>query len=136
MKKLEKTVMISDWLVILAFGICVLIMLTSCKPVQYVPVESIKIEYRESIFRDSIHLQDSIIIKEKGDTIRIEKYQYLYRYKLVRDSIFVNDTVRVHYPVEIEKPVKYVSGWQNFQIWCGRILLVAIIIFIIFKIKK
>jgi hypothetical protein len=61
--------------------------------------------------------------------VRDSIFRYLYRDKLVRDSVFIGDTIKVPFPVEVEKPVKYVSGWQNFQIWCGRILLALIIIY-------
>jgi len=89
----------------------------------YIPVETTKVEYRDNFVRDSVYLQDSIVIRDKGDTIFFEKYKYLYRDKIVRDSVYLQDTIKVPYPVVTEKPVKYVSGWQNFQIWCGRILL-------------
>jgi len=105
--------------------------LASCKTkIIYVPVETVKVEYRDNFVRDSVYLRDSIIIRDKGDTVFIEKYQYLYRDKFIRDSVYINDTIRVPYPVEIEKPVKYVSGWQNFQIWLGRILLGGIALFL------
>lgn len=32
-----------------------------------------------------------------------------------------------------EKKTIELSGWQNFQIWCGRILLILIIVYIIYK---
>jgi hypothetical protein len=95
----------------------------------YVPVEAVKIEYRDNFVRDSVFLRDSISIRERGDTVFLEKYSYSYRDKFVRDSVYINDTIRVPYPVEVEKPVKYVSGWQNFQIWMGRILMVMICVF-------
>ena len=121
----------------IGLAILVLVAVAGCKTrIQYLPVESIKTEYRDNYVRDSIYLRDSIVVRSKEDTVWLEKYQYLYRDKLIRDSIFINDTVRVPYPVEVEKPVKYVSGWQNFQMWCGRILLVVMIIVITVKIKK
>ena len=110
-------------------------LLFSCKAV-YVPVESVRTEYRDNYVRDSIFRYDSIFVKGKGDTLIVERYRYLYRDKMVRDSVFVNDTVRVPYPVEVEKRVKYVSGWQNFQIWCGRILLGAIIVILLYTYVK
>jgi hypothetical protein len=119
------------------FAMLVLITVIGCKTqIQYVPVESVKIEYQDKWMRDSIYLQDSILIKEKGDTVWIEKYKYLYRDKIIRDSVLIVDSVQIPYPVEVEKRVNYISGWQNFQIWFGRILLILIIVFILYKIKK
>jgi hypothetical protein len=102
----------------------------------YVPVESIKTEYRDNLVRDSIFRYDSIFVKDRGDTVFLEKFRYLYRDKLVRDSVFIGDTIKVPFPVEVEKPVKYVSGLQNFQIWCGRILLVLLVIYTGYRAAK
>jgi hypothetical protein len=109
----------------------------ACGTTRYVPIETTRIEYRDNFQRDSIYLRDSIFIKEKGDTLIIEKYSYLYRDKIVRDSIFKTDTIRVPYPVEVVKEVKKpLSGWQNFQVWCGRIALMAIVLAIIYFVLK
>lgn len=117
--------------------LAVLVAFTACKTkTVYVPVESVKIEYRDKLLRDSIHLYDSIYIREKGDTVRIEKYRYLYRDKVIRDSIYLKDTIRVPYPVVEYKEVVKVNGWQNFQIWLGRILIGIILSFIAYKIVK
>ncbi|MDR1119992.1 MAG: hypothetical protein LBM08_03660, partial [Dysgonamonadaceae bacterium] len=50
----------------------------ACNKIVYVPVESIRTEYRDSYSRDSVYLLDSVFIKVKGDTVWIEKYKYLY----------------------------------------------------------
>jgi hypothetical protein len=63
----------------------------------------------------------------------------MYKNKFIRDSVFICDTIRVPYPVEVVKSVKAkkaLSGWQNFQIWCGRIALIAVLFFIIFFILR
>jgi hypothetical protein len=64
----------------------------------------------------------------------------MYRDKFIRDSIFINDTIRVPYPVEVVKNgKKRLTGWQNFQIWCGRFALIAVLlllIFFVFRLKK
>ena len=115
-----------------------LLCLWSCKTIKYVPVESVKTEYRDKIVRDSIFRYDSIIIREKGDTVFLERYRYLFRDKLVRDSVFLNDTIRVPYPVEVVKEVKKpLTGWQNFQVWCGRIGLGLVgIVYFVRRVKK
>jgi hypothetical protein len=107
---------------------------------QYIPVETVKTEYRNNTVRDSIYQLDSIYIKEKGDTLIMERYRYLYRDKFIRDSIFINDSIRVPYQVEVIKQVKKtLTGWQNFQVWCGRIALCIILlslIFFVLRLKK
>jgi hypothetical protein len=101
----------------------------ACGTTKYVPIETVKTEYRDKIVRDSVFKYDSIFVKDKGDTVFFERYKYLYRDKIVRDSIFKNDTIRVPYPVEVVKQVKApLTGWQNFQVWCGRIALVIVLL--------
>lgn len=113
---------------------------SSCKTPQYIPVETVKTEYRDKIVRDSVFRYDSIFVKDKGDTVYFERYRYLYKDKIIRDSVFIQDTIRVPFPVEVIKQVKApLSSWQNFQIWCGRILLVIALLvglYFILKLKK
>jgi len=109
----------------------------SCGTLQYVPVETVRTEYRDNYVRDSIFRYDSIFVKEKGDTVFLERYRYLYRDKVVRDSVFLCDTVRVPYPVEVVKEVKKpLSGWQNFQLWWGRIALAGLVLLGIFFVGR
>jgi hypothetical protein len=113
---------------------------SSCKTPQYIPVETVKIDYRDKIVRDSVFRYDSIFVKDKGDTVFFERYKYLYRDKIVRDSIFKTDTIKVPYPVEVVKQVKApLSSWQSFQVWTGRIalaLLVLVGFYFLLKLKK
>ena len=115
-------------------------LLYSCKSVKYIPVETTKIEYRDNFVRDSIFRYDSVFVKEKGDTLILEKFRYLYKNRIVKDSIFINDTIRVPYPVEVVKQVKApLTGWQNFQVWRGRIWLAVVLLvglYFVLKLKK
>jgi hypothetical protein len=109
----------------------------SCKSIQYIPIESTKTEYRDNYIRDSIFCLDSVYIKEKGDTLIVERYRYVYRDRTTHDSIHINDTIRVPVPVEVIKKVKQpLTGWQNFQIWCGRFALLALWLFIMYCLHK
>ena len=104
-------------------------MLLSCKSVKYIPVVTTKIEYRDNFVRDSIFRYDSVFVKDKGDTLILEKFRYLYKNRIVKDSVFINDTIRVPYQVEVIKQVKApLTSWQNFQIWCGRIALFSLLL--------
>ena len=112
----------------------------ACGTTKYVPIETTKTEYRDKIVKDSIFRYDSVFVKEKGDTFIFERYRYFYKDKIIFDSVFVNDTIRVPFPVEVVKQVKkQLSSWQNFQVWCGRIALVGVLLAIVcfvLKIKK
>jgi len=114
-----------------------LLVCSSCKTPQYIPVETTHTEYRDNYLRDSVYFRDSIFVKEHGDTLIMEKYSYLYRDKIVKDSIFKTDTIRVPYPVEVIKQVKKpLSSWQSFQVWCGRIALIILLFFIVYFVLK
>lgn len=91
--------------------------LTCCKSkTVYVPVETVKTEYRDRMERDSIHLYDSIFIDrwKSSDTVFLtkEKYKYLYRDKLVRDTVFKTETIQVPYPVIEYREVNKLHSWQ------------------------
>lgn len=116
-----------------------LLLVCSCQTVKYVPVETIKIDttYINKLQRDSIYMLDSVYVKEKGDTVLIEKYKYLYRDKLVRDTMYISkaDSIQVPYPVE-----KELTRWQQFRMdfggWAMCIVVISILILIVYKIKK
>lgn len=110
-----KGVVVYMGVVLLLFFILVL---TGCAKRVYVPVESVRTEYKDRLVRDSVTLYDSIYVKERvrGDTVFLSeyKYKYLYRDKLVRDSVFVNDTIRIPLPVE-----KQLSKWESMKMDVG-----------------
>lgn len=105
----------------------------------HVPVETIKKEkeYIDRWHRDSIHVKDSIIINKAGDTIFIEKYKYIYKDKLVKDSIFIIDSIKVDvlYPVEVVKEVNLLHNWQIILMCLGGVLIGYLGFIVIRKIK-
>lgn len=126
----------------LAPFMCLLFVINSCRTVKYVPVETVKVDttYINKLQRDSIYMLDSVYVKEKGDTVLIEKYKYLYRDKLVRDTLYMakTDSIQVPYPVE-----KELTRWQQMKQelggWALGIILVvtlAIVILLIYKTRK
>lgn len=126
----------------LAPFMCMLFVICSCRTVKYVPVETIKIDttYINKLQRDSIYMLDSVYVKEKGDTVLIEKYKYLYRDKLVRDTLYMAKTDSIQVPYSVEKELTY---WQQMKLelggWTfGLIITVALIIigWLVFKSQK
>lgn len=123
----------------LAPFMCLLFVIYSCRTVKYVPVETVKVDttYINKLQRDSIYILDSVYVKEKGDIVLIEKYKYLYRDKLVRDTLYMakTDSIQVPYPVE-----KELTRWQQFRMdfggWAMCIVVISILILIVYKIKK
>lgn len=92
--------------------------LWSCRSVKYVPVETVKTDsiYITNVLRDSIYRLDSIYIRDKGDTVLVEKYKYLFVDKLRHDTLYINhtDSIRVPYPVE-----KELTRWQQIKLELG-----------------
>lgn len=112
-------------------------LLYSCKSIKYVPVETTKTEYRDKIFRDSVTRYDSVYMKEKGDTLILERYRYLYKNSIIRDTTIIRDTIQVPYSVEVIKQVKApLTSWQSFQIWCGRFALFTLLLACIYFVWK
>lgn len=93
----------------------------SCTSHKYaeVPVDRVKIEYKDRISIDTLYRNDSTIIKEKGDTIFLEKYKYLYRIKEVRDTICKTDTIVAIRQVPVTKEINRLHKWQIFLMAFG-----------------
>lgn len=123
-----------SWCITLAPFMC-LLLVCSCRTVKYVPVETIKVDttYINKLQRDSIYMLDSVYVKEKGDTVLIEKYKYLYRDKLVRDTLYMakTDSIQVPYPVE-----KELTWWLKIKIAIIDFVMVVCILVIIFFVLR
>ena len=114
-----------------AIGMIVCSFFTSCKSVEYVPV----IEHhtdtliQTKVQHDSIYINDSTVITEKGDTVKIEKWHTKYVEKQVHDTLYIakNDTVPQPYPVVKKVPAE-LSWWQQARLHIANILLWALLI--------
>ena len=91
---------------------------TSCRSIKYVPVETVRTEYRtrDSIRFDSIYQRDSVLLFMKGDTVYKERYKYLYRYLTINkvDTVIKADSIQVPYPIE-----KRLTRWQTIKMELG-----------------
>lgn len=111
-----------------AFLLIIPLLFIGCKTIEYVPVEKVKIEYRDKIEKDSIYINDSIYIHEKGDTVYFEKWHTKYIEKLRVDSIIKIDSIAVPYPVEkIVKVEKSLSKWQKLRMNLGGLFIIALL---------
>lgn len=89
----------------------IVLLIASCSRTTYIPVESVRTEYRDRLQRDSVHLYDSVFLAIKGDTIRLEKYKYIYRDRLKTDTVALSDTIAIPYPVVETREVKVYPRW-------------------------
>jgi hypothetical protein len=117
------------------------LLMCSCKTIEYVPIVEHETHhdsiYFTQIQRDSIWQHDSILIKQKGDTVLIEKWHTKYREKQVHDTTYVakTDSVPVPYEVIKEVPAK-LSKTQKGLMTLGIMTLMAGVIFGAFWLKK
>lgn len=122
-------------IVLLMSAIC----FAGCMTTQYVPVETIKTEYktRDSIRHDSIYQRDSIYVIDRGDTVYTYKDRYLYKYLYLNriDTVIKTDSVQIPYPVE-----KALTRWQKAKIelggWAFGVLIMLAIVLIIRLLKN
>lgn len=112
-------------LIILATAV---ILLVSCRSIQYVPVETVRTEYKTKtdtfIQKDSVYVKDSVFVQLKGDTVWVERWRTRYAVKesqrTVRDTIIKTDSVQVPYPVE-----RKLTKWESFCIDYGKLMVGA-----------
>jgi hypothetical protein len=108
------------------------LLLTGCKTTQYVPVEVTKVEYINKETKDSIYVRDSIFVKEKNDTVFLEKYRLVYKDKLIHDTIIRRDSIPYINTVEVVKEVNRVKEWQVILMVLGGVFVA----YVIFRIKR
>ena len=108
--------------------IFLLYIVISCTTTKYIeiPVEHTRIEYRDRIKHDSIYLRDSIVQKKENDTIYLETYKYLYKYKYLRDTINIVDSIPVVTIQEVTKEVNKLHNWQFILMVLGGGFIVVI----------
>lgn len=129
------------WMLIILLAGFVLIGLGACRSVRYIPVESVRLDSVVTILhhRDSIYQHDSVYIKEKADTVLIERWHTRWRDRVSHDTLYMSktDTIRVPVPVErklsrAERTYITIGKWSVGAV-AG--LVLAAICFIFFRRK-
>lgn len=92
---------------------------------------------------DSVYFKDSIYIREKGDSVFIDKWHTQYKYK-VDTSYIYKERVDTIYQVKnvIVETEKKLTKWQKFKMDAGGLLvgavvalLVALVVMVVRKVK-
>jgi len=114
-------------------------LLTGCTTTRYVPVVEHKTDTLRVVQhqRDSIYMHDSIHVREKGDTVTIERWHTRWRDRWHSDTMYISktDSVPSPYPVEVVKEVaKPLTWWQQARMFVGGIVIFGLIIFAGWKI--
>lgn len=119
-----------------------LLVVWSCRTTEYVPVEVVRSDttYINKVQQDSIYQLDSIYILDRGDTVLITKTKYLYKDRVVHDTVYRSriDSIQVPYPVE-----QQLTRWEQFRMdvggWAiGTVIIIILIVigWMIYKLKK
>lgn len=115
------------------------LLMCSCKSIEYVPVvenhtvhDSI---YFTQIQRDSIWQHDSILIKDRGDTVWVERWHTKYVEKQVHDTTYIAkvDSIPVPYEVKVEVPAE-LSFVQKLCVYVGAFVIFIGMILLFWKI--
>lgn len=114
-------------------------LLTGCTTTKFVPVVEHKTDTLRVMQhqRDSIYVYDSIHVREKGDTVTIERWHTRWRDRWQHDTLYVSktDSVPKPYPMEVVKEVeKPMTWWQQARMFVGGIVIFGLIIFAAWKI--
>lgn len=114
-------------------------LLTGCTTTRYVPVVEHKTDTLlwHSNTHDSIYVHDSIHVREKGDTVLIDRWHTRWRDRWQYDTIYISkaDSVPQPYPVEVVKEVERpLTWWQQALMGVGGFVIFWVIIFVAVKI--
>lgn len=104
----------------------VLALFVNCTP-KVVPVERVKID---SVFiaqyqRDTIYRQDSVVIRTIADTVYKDAWRYIYRDRIVRDTVLKVRRDTVPRVVRVEKEL---SRMDKIKLSLGEVALYAILV--------
>lgn len=127
------------WLqwITLAMLAVMLVMLTGCRSVKYVPVTEYRDRYVSKtdsfIKTDSVYLHDSVSVFTKGDTVYMTKTRYKDRIRLVyhtkTDTVAVHDSIPYPVKVEVEKKQTFIDKMvMGFGVVTGLLLIVFFIL--------
>ena len=116
-----------------------LLLLTGCTTTKYVPIETVRTDTMKvtKYERDSIYIHDSTIVREKGDTMLIEKWHTRWRDRWMHDTVYQSrvDSIPKPYPVEKRVPAE-LTWWQQTRLHLANILLYALLVIGIFYLGK
>ena len=119
----------------MAIVLFVAMLFSSCTTTKYVPVIEQRTDtlIQTKLMRDSVWLHDSIVQKQKEDTIIMERWHTRLVKKEIHDTTYISktDSVPTPYPVEkiveVEKPLPW---WKRTMMWFGVAFVGVILIWI------
>lgn len=127
---------ILDWIGRIAMVAAMILIWSMCScSTQYVPVESVRYDsvFFEKIRKDSIFVQDSVFIRQKGDTVFKDKFKVVYKYVLLRDTMLTVRRDSIPIPVPVEKKRTW---WEQTKIDVGGFAVTIIVIYVLCRLMR
>jgi hypothetical protein len=104
--------------------------LTACTTTKVVTVEKVRTDttYITKWQRDSVWLHDSIRVREKGDSVWVDRWHTKFVEREVHDTLYQAKTDSIPVPYEVMKEVPApLSWWQRVRLWLGNAVLLALL---------
>ena len=121
-------------LILLIQLLAILSLFAGCKSkTVLVPVEKVKIEYRDRLRVDSVYNRDTVSIYERGDTVFLHTIKWRERFKF--DTVSVVRIDSIPYPVEVVTEVNKLTKWQRWRLNALNIIAIIIVGYVIIKIR-
>ena len=111
------------------FIFAILLFCSSCTTTRYIPVIEKETDtlIQTKVIHDSIYINDSTVITEKGDTVLIEKWHTKYVQKEVHDTTYISKTDSVPQPYPVPEYIeKDLTWWELFRMHCGDVILILL----------
>lgn len=122
-------------LYLISLLLVVVAVLSGCGQVRHVPVESVRIDYRDVVQTriDSVHILDSIFVHTSNDTVYQTRWRTMLRERKIIDTLHHIKVDTVTRVVEVEKPPTLLHRLEyNFY----RIALVAVLAYALVQLIK
>lgn len=110
------------WLVLV---VCVV--MVGCRTLPEPPVVRVERDsiYLRRVERDSVFVRDSVLIREKGDTVYRDRWRVEYRERVLRDTTYIgkSDTLIITKVVEVATPL---SWWKRVKMSVGGVAIAVL----------
>lgn len=123
----------------IGLAVVAMMLLCSCTTTKVVTVEKVR---NDTTFitkqkRDSIWLHDSIHVKERGDTMLIERWHTKYIERVTHDTTYVATHDTIPQPFQVIKMVEKELNWfQKTFMTVGMVAIIALLIAVVMWLKK
>lgn len=107
---------------------------TGCKTkTVLVPVDRVKIEYRDRLRIDSVYNRDTLHLFTRGDTVYLQSIKWRERFRT--DTLRIVKTDSIPYPVEVVREVNVLTRWQRWRLNALNVLVLIIVVYLVIRIK-